>query len=162
MERLYLKALLGTVRTVVKEGKDEITRHVHLSLGDPIPDTVPADEIERLKRTGAIGPKAAVKVVRDQSQGNDRQLEGAGKKPNEKKPAKPVDLSNLGSLEVDELAKVIAEQKPGAKKLLAAVGSDVEFAGRMLEAEKKAASELGGEPRKQLTADLTKLLGGSA
>ncbi len=156
---LFFKMLAGTIRTVGQDddGAEQV-QMVHVSLGNPLPAGVPADELERLQRIGAVGGKAAVTVIADEP------APAAAKKPRASKKAPAAakkaatDLAGLAELDDAGLVKVLVDEKPGVKKLLAAVGTDKELAQRLLVAEKQT----GSEPRGTLVAGLEKVIAGGA
>jgi hypothetical protein len=144
---LYFRALAGTVRQVVTETIDgvekEVERGLHFKRGDIVPAGVVQSDIDRLTAKGQIGPEPAEAIP-------SSLLAQDGDEP---KPGE-LDLSNLAAATDAELAAGV--KNVGAKKLVDAIGSDVELAKRVLVAETAAAA---GDVRATLVKPLEKLIG---
>jgi len=179
-DKFFVKVLSAAVKVVRRgEGGSVVMRHdgfdqatgkpimrpavraVFVEKGQQVPDDAADGEIEKLLATGAIGRKATVTVIPEAAAATPKlsTRSSGGRKTAASSPrAKATDLGKLAGLDDAGLVKVLAGEKPGVKKLLAAVGPDKELAGRLLAAEKST----GSEPRATLVAGLEKVIAGSS
>lgn len=166
-EKLIFAHLRGTVRTVeeqVVDGvKKDVQRMVALLEGDPLPATVPADELERLKKMGAVvkpgEPTNSEKAMAAAAAGKTpAEITGTGTGGGDGKPA-TLDLAKLAEYADGELAQLWASKAPKVSDVLEAVGADVELAKKALAAESAATKN---DPRKTLKEGLDKVISASA
>lgn len=143
------------IGTFGPDGKPELepaTKVVLLSKGDSLPDNLADGELERLKKHSALGTADEVAA--------GPQTVGAPAEPDTPKEPpfdKDAFLAGMPSMTGEELVAGITQV--GAKKLVDAIGSDVELARRVLAAEKTASK---GDGRSSLVKPLEKLIGGGA
>lgn len=152
-QKLYLLAHLGTIRVLAETPDgDVVETGLHLERGAEIPDNVTSEDLERLKRTGAVGGEdelARIQAGPAEDDGTSDALADA------LKPETP-DLAQLASLSPDE---VVAAIEGGATvgELVKAIGGDPELATKVLDAEKTATK---GDPRKTLLKALAPITEG--
>lgn len=143
---LFVRGFFAHIRTVTGEGEKEVTRIVRVLQGNPVPENVPDDELDRLKGLGMIGRKPGVTSPADHPVTG---VPGV--------PAGGLDLGNLAAMTDDELS--VGVHKVGVAKLVAAVGDDKALAARLLAAEMTATKD---DPRASLVEALEKITGGVA
>lgn len=143
--QFVFRKLAGTVRAVV----DGVEKGVQLTKGDPIPEGILPDELEKLKRLGAVGRKGAVRVIDAVAPTVEAVQEAV--------PSAALDLSALSTVSDEALSAGIGSV--GVKKLLEAVGSDAALASRVLAAEQTATK---GDTRSSLVKGLEKVIAAGA
>jgi hypothetical protein len=145
--KLFFKQAAGTVRALVDKAGEKVEVGLHLHNGDPIPDNILPAELTRLKKLGAVGEQASVKVVSAFEPAPATEPAAAG----EKAPA-AVDLTGL---DTNGVANLINTDKPSAHALIEAVGADKTLAQTVLDGERVATK---GDPRKSLVTGLEKVI----